>query len=71
MVIFAVLVGVKFKQGDITAVYVCACEEEGKNIYMDVCHELRKQNKAGKLKTTHLGLQQSPSAIWLTVSLRQ
>ena len=59
------LLGLKSKQGDITAAFVHADIEEGENIYVEMPHGFRKQGKVLKLKKTLYGLHQSPRAFWL------
>eukprot|EP00804_Cyclotella_cryptica_P014176 CCRYP_005607-RA/>CCRYP_005607-RA protein AED:0.08 eAED:0.03 QI:0/-1/0/1/-1/0/1/0/138 len=65
MLILEVLLKLKSKQGDITAVFGHAVVEEGKNMYMAMPHGFRKQGKGLKLKKTLYGLCQSPRAFWL------
>ena len=65
MLILEVLLGLKSKQGDITAAFVDAAVEEGENIYIEMPCGFKKNKKALKLKKTHYGLQQSLRAFWL------
>jgi len=65
MLILEVLLGLKSKQGDITAAFVHADVEQGENIFVEMPHGFRKQGKVLKLKKTLYGLRQSPRAFWL------
>ena len=65
MLILEVLLGLKSKQGDITAAFVHADVEKDENIYVEMPHGFRKQGKVLKLKKTLYGLQQRPRAFWL------
>ncbi|KAL3804514.1 hypothetical protein HJC23_002553 [Cyclotella cryptica] len=59
------MLGLKSKQGDITAAFVHADVEKGENIYVEIPQGFKKQGKVLKLKKTLYGLHQSPSAFWL------
>ena len=65
MLILEVLLGLKSKQGDITAAFVHADIEEGENIYVEMPHGFRNQGKILKHKKTPYGLHQSRRAFWL------
>jgi hypothetical protein len=65
MLILEVLLGLKSKQGDITAAFVHADVEEGENIYVEMPRGFKKNRKVLKLKKTLYGLRQSPRAFWL------
>ena len=65
MLILEVLLGLKSKQGDITAAFVHADVEKGEDIYVEMPRGFRKQGKVLKLKKTLYGLRQSPRAFWL------
>ena len=69
MLILEVLLGLKSKQGDVTAAFLHADLEEGKNVFVDMPKGFEKYAKNGrkkvlKLKKTLYGLYQSPRAFW-------
>eukprot|EP00804_Cyclotella_cryptica_P004230 CCRYP_014577-RA/>CCRYP_014577-RA protein AED:0.25 eAED:0.60 QI:0/-1/0/1/-1/0/1/0/258 len=64
MLILEVLLGLKSKQSNITAAFVHADVEKGKNIYVEMPRGFKKQGKVLKLKKTLYGLSQSPTAFW-------
>ena len=68
MLILEVLLGLKSKQGDITAAFVHADVEKYENIYVEMPCGFRKQGKVLKLKKTLYGLRQSPRAFWLNLT---
>eukprot|EP00804_Cyclotella_cryptica_P019951 CCRYP_007860-RA/>CCRYP_007860-RA protein AED:0.15 eAED:0.00 QI:0/-1/0/1/-1/0/1/0/252 len=65
MLILEVLLGLKSKQGNITAAFAHADVEKGENIYVEMSQEFKKQGKVVKLKKTLNGLYQRPRAFWL------
>eukprot|EP00804_Cyclotella_cryptica_P023030 CCRYP_000303-RA/>CCRYP_000303-RA protein AED:0.39 eAED:-0.26 QI:0/-1/0/1/-1/0/1/0/408 len=65
MLFLEVLLGLKSKQGDITAAFVHADVEEGENIFVEMPRGFRKQGKVLKLKKMLYGLRQSQRAFWL------
>ena len=65
MFILEVLLGLKSKQGGITAEFVYADVDEGDNIYVEMPHGFKKNEKVLKLKTALYGLHQSPRAFQL------
>ena len=65
MLILEVLLGLKSKQGDITAAFVHADVEKGEGIYVEMPRGFRKQGKVLKLKKTLYGLRLSPRAFRL------
>ena len=69
MLILEVLLGLKSKQGDVTAAFLHADLEEGKNVFVDMPKGFEQYAKNGrkkvfKLKKTLYGLRQSPRAFW-------
>lgn len=66
MLILEVLLRLKSKQGGITAAFVPADVDEGKNIHVEMPCGFRKQGKVLKLKKALYGLRQSPRAkiVW-------
>eukprot|EP00804_Cyclotella_cryptica_P017057 CCRYP_003306-RA/>CCRYP_003306-RA protein AED:0.08 eAED:-0.00 QI:0/-1/0/1/-1/0/1/0/182 len=65
MLILEVLLGLKSKQGNITAAFVQADVEKGDNIYVEMHQGFKEQGIVLKLKKTLYGLRQSPRAFWL------
>ena len=69
MLILEVLLGLKSKQGDVTAAFLHADIPEGKNVFVDMPRGFEQYTKSGrkkclKLKKTLYGLRQSPRAFW-------
>ncbi len=63
------LLGLKSKQGDVTAAFLHADLEEGENVFVDMPKGFEQYSKNGrkkvlKLKKTLYGLRQSPRAFW-------
>jgi len=78
MLILEVLLGLKSKQGDVTAVFLHAEIPEGEKVYVDMPCGFDQLSKNGrkkclKLKRTLYGLRQSPRAFWqyMTKKLEQ
>ena len=69
MITLEILLGLKSKQGDVSADFLHANIGEGKNVYADKPKGFEKDSKTGrkkclKLKNTLYGLRQSPCEIW-------
>ena len=69
MLILEVLLGLKSKQGDVTAAFLHADIPEGENVFVDMPRGFEQYTKSGrkkclKLKKTLYGLRQSPRAFW-------
>ena len=64
MLILEVLLGLKSKQGDVTAAFLHADVEKDEKVYVRMPHGFRKKGKVLKLKKTLYGLRQSPRAFW-------
>ena len=65
MLILEVLLGLKSKQGDITAAFLHADLPENENVYVEMPKGFEQKGKVLKLKKTLYGLRQSPRAFWL------
>ncbi|KAL7484898.1 hypothetical protein ACHAW6_010517, partial [Cyclotella cf. meneghiniana] len=66
ILILEFILGLKSKQGDITAGLVHAEVEEGENIDVEMPHGFKKQGKVLKLKKTIFG----PRAFWVYLTER-
>jgi len=64
LLILEVLLGLKSKQGDITATFLHANVPEDEEIYVEMPLGFEKKGKVLKLKKTLYGLRQSPRAFW-------
>ena len=64
MLILEVLLALKLKQGDITAVFLHANLEEEENVFVEMPLGFQKKGKALKLKKTLYDLHQAPYAFW-------
>ncbi len=69
MLILKVLLGLKSKQGNVTAAFIHDDLEKGKNVFFDMPEGFEQYAKNGrknvlKLKKTLYGLRQSPRAFW-------
>ncbi len=64
LLIREVLLGLKSKQGDITAAFLHANIPEVQNVYVEMPQGFEKKGKVLKLKKTLYGLRQSPRAFW-------
>ena len=64
MLILEVLLGLKSKQGDVTAAFLHADLEEGEEVYVEMPRGFRQEGKVLKLRKTLYGLRQSPRAFW-------
>ena len=62
MLILEVLLGLKSKQGDVTAAFLHAKLDEGKKVYIEMPRGFRQEGKCLSLKRTLYGLRQSPRA---------
>ena len=64
MLILEVLLGLKSKQGDVTAAFLHADLGEDEKVYVRMPMGFRQQGKVLKLKKTLYGLWQAPRAFW-------
>ncbi|KAL7465925.1 hypothetical protein ACHAXS_006230 [Conticribra weissflogii] len=65
MLILEVLLGLKSKQGDVTAAFLHAdIPEDGEKVYVKMPLGFEKSGKVLRLKKTLYGLRQSPRAFW-------
>jgi hypothetical protein len=64
MLILEVLLGLKSKQGDITAAFLHAEVEEDRNIYVEMPRGFRKPGKVLRLKRWLYGNRESPREFW-------
>ena len=69
MFILEVLLGLKYKQGDVTCAFLHANLEPGETVYIDMPLGFNSKSKNGKrevlkLNKTLYGLHQSPRAFW-------
>jgi hypothetical protein len=64
MLILEVLLGLKSKQGDVTAIFLHALLGPNEHIYCEMPLGFRIPGKVLKLKKTLYGLCQSPRAFW-------
>ena len=64
MLILEVLLGLKSKQGDVTAAFLHADLDENEEVYVKMPLGFRKLGKCLKLRKTLYGLRQSPRAFW-------
>jgi hypothetical protein len=64
MLILEVLLGLKSKQGDVTAAFLHALLGPNEHIYCEMPLGFRIPGKVLKLKKTLYGLHQSPCAFW-------
>ena len=67
MLILEVLLGLKSKQGDVTAAFLHADIEEGEEVFVEMPRGFRQDGKVLKLKKTLYGCRQSPElfgSIW-------
>jgi hypothetical protein len=64
MLILEVLLGLKSKQGEVTATFLHALLGSNKHIYCEMPLGFRIPGNVLKLKTTLYGLRQSPRAFW-------
>ena len=64
MLILEVLLGLKSKQGDVTAAFLHADIDEVENVYVKMPRGFEKKGKVLKLCKTLYGLRQSPRAFW-------
>ena len=64
MLILEVLLGLKSKQGDVTAAFLHGRLEENEEIYLEMPRGFKQEGKCLKLNSTIYGLRQSPRAFW-------
>ena len=64
MLILEVLLGLKSKQGDVTAAFLHADLGKDEEVYVRMPRGFEKKGKVLKLKKTLYGLRQSPRAFW-------
>lgn len=64
LLILEVLLGLKSKQGDVTAAFLHADLSEDEEVYVEMPRGFKKPGKVLKLKKTLYGLRQSPRAFW-------
>jgi hypothetical protein len=64
MLILEVLLGLKSKQGDVTAAFLHAMLGPDEHVYCEMPPGFKSQGKVLKLKKTLYGLRQSPRAFW-------
>ena len=64
MLILEVLLGLKSKQGDVTAAFLHADLGKDKEVYVRISRGFEKKGKVLKLKKTLYGLCQSPRTFW-------
>ena len=64
MLILEVLLGLKSKQGDVTAAFLHAKLEDNERVYVEMPRGFKKPGKVLSLKSTLYGLRQSPRAFW-------
>ena len=64
MLILEVLLGLKSKQGDVTAAFLHAKLDKGEKVYIEMPRGFRQEGKCLLLKRTLCGLRQSPRAFW-------
>ena len=64
MLILEVLLGLKSKQGDVTAAFLHADFEEGEEVFVEMPRGFRQDGKVLKLRKTLYGCRQSPRAFW-------
>ena len=62
MLILEVLLGLKSKQGDVTAAFLHAKLEDNERVYVEMPQGFKKPGKVLSLKSTLYGLRQSPRA---------
>jgi hypothetical protein len=66
MLILAILLDLKFKQGDVTAAFLHGGLGEDEKVYVKMPLGFRKAGKVLKLNKTLYGLCQSPCVFWKT-----
>ena len=73
LLLLEVLLDMKSKQGDITAVFLHADVSPGEEIYVEMPQGFKQKGKVLKLKRTLYGLRKSPRAFWkyLTEKMNQ
>ena len=64
MLILEVLLGLKSKQGDVTAAFLHAKLPEDEEVYVAMPQGFQQQGKCLRLRRTLYGLRQSPRAFW-------
>lgn len=64
MLILEILLGLKSKQGDITAAFLHADLDEKEKVYVQMPLGFRQKGKVLRLRKTLYGLRQSPRAFW-------
>ena len=64
MLILEILLGLKSKQGDVTAAFLHGKLGEDKKVYVEVPLVFRRAGKVLKLNKTLYGLCQSPCIFW-------
>ena len=64
MLILEVLLGLKSKQGDVTAAFLHGKLEKGEKVYIEMPRGFKQDGKVLSLNSTLYGLKQSPRAFW-------